>query len=77
MQFPNKLVLGWRVGENDLYRDPAYFRSASQRTPPSESDLVAIPPEAMDAHSAIFAQSGSGKSTFLGRLVEEILLKTR
>jgi DNA helicase HerA-like ATPase len=40
--------------------------------------LVPIPlsSEKFSKHTAILAQSGSGKSFFLGRLVEELLLKT-
>ena len=39
--------------------------------------MVRIPTEDMDTHTIIIAQSGSGKSFFLGRLVEEIMLKSR
>ena len=35
-----------------------------------------LPSEKFSKHSAILAQSGSGKSFFLGRLIEELLLKT-
>ncbi len=37
---------------------------------------VPISPEKFARHTAILAQSGSGKSFFLGRLIEELLLKT-
>ncbi|HVG34669.1 MAG TPA: DUF87 domain-containing protein [Pyrinomonadaceae bacterium] len=40
-------------------------------------DLVAISSDAIGSHTAIIAQSGSGKSFFLGRLIEEILLRTK
>ncbi|MEN6303210.1 MAG: ATP-binding protein [Armatimonadia bacterium] len=40
-----------------------------------DRDLT-IAPADLAYHTAILAQSGSGKSSFLGRLVEEILLKT-
>jgi hypothetical protein len=36
-----------------------------------------IPGEMMEAHTIIIAQSGSGKSFFLGRLIEELLLATK
>jgi uncharacterized protein DUF87/ATPase family protein associated with various cellular activities (AAA) len=38
--------------------------------------LVTVPANALLSHTIIVAQSGSGKSSFLGRLVEEILTKT-
>lgn len=37
---------------------------------------IPLPSEKFSKHTAILAQSGSGKSFFLGRLVEELLLKT-
>lgn len=43
----------------------------------SDEDLVRVPAGSMGTHSAIIAQSGSGKSFFLGRLLEEICLNTR
>jgi hypothetical protein len=55
------LVLGYRIN-NAL--DPS-------------SDLVCISTESIAKHTAIIAQSGSGKSFFLGRFVEEILLRTK
>jgi hypothetical protein len=44
---------------------------------PGEDDLVRISAEATAAHTAIIAQSGSGKSFFLGRFVEELILHTK
>jgi hypothetical protein len=41
------------------------------------SDLITVPPEAAASHIAIVGQSGSGRSYFLARIVEEIALKTR
>lgn len=40
-------------------------------------DLVTVPAETIAGHTAIIAQSGSGKSFFLGRLIEEILIQTK
>lgn len=37
---------------------------------------IPLPSEKFSKHTAILAQSGSGKSFFLGRLVEELLIKT-
>ena len=39
--------------------------------------MVRIPTKKMDKHTVIIAQSGSGKSFFLGRLIEEIMLKSK
>ena len=39
--------------------------------------VVEIVPKDIAQHTAVLAQSGAGKSFFLGRLVEEILLKTK
>ena len=43
----------------------------------SLTDVVLSVPKSIAHHTATIAQSGSGKSYFLGRLIEEILLKTR
>ncbi len=37
---------------------------------------IPLPSKEFSKHTAILAQSGSGKSFFLGRLIEELLLKT-
>ena len=39
--------------------------------------MVRIPTKKMDKHTVIIAQSGAGKSFFLGRLVEEIMIKSK
>jgi hypothetical protein len=71
---PN-LVLGWQVGDGF---DPFYWKSPKARLGfHSSSDLFQVPPVACAAHTAIIAQSGSGKSYFLGRFVEELALRTR
>lgn len=70
-------VLGWHVS-NGL--DPLYWlgkepvpKAGNQR----DLDLVSVPCESLAQHAAIIAQSGSGKSYFLGRLIEEVLISTR
>lgn len=69
------LALGWRVDEDG---HPAYWMQPEARVGGhSVKDLVCIPAKQAARHSAIIAQSGSGKSFFLGRLVEELLLNTR
>lgn len=70
-----ELVLGW---EPDQYGE-ARYPAGTGSTPGGQkrADLVCLPRNAIDAHTAIIAQSGYGKSFLLGRLLEEILLKTR
>lgn len=72
---PGMLTLGWHVNAS---LSPKYW--LDHGTKPGrqqDSDLVMVPAETMAFHTAIVAQSGSGKSFFLGRLVEEILLQTK
>ncbi len=69
------LVLGWNVNPS---LDPKYWISSN--TLPgrhSSDDLFLLDPSKISNHTAIIAQSGSGKSFFLGRLLEEIIIKTK
>ena len=69
------LTFGWRVTPTLA---PIYWLNARPRAGyQSDSDLVRVSASAMGYHAAIVAQSGSGKSFFLGRVVEEILFKRR
>ena len=69
------MTLGWRVNE-DL--DPIYWLSPdAEPGKQPDSAVVTAPTETMEHHTIIVAQSGSGKSFFLGRLIEEILLMSR
>jgi hypothetical protein len=69
------LILGWQM---DSRQEPKYWLSNDPKAgEQSSADLVAVPSDAIGSHTAIIAQSGSGKSFFLGRLVEEILLRTK
>jgi hypothetical protein len=69
------LVLGWRVDSN---LNPSYWLEKGARPGAQpNSALVTMPAPSLGCHSAIIAQSGSGKSFFLGRLVEELLLATK
>jgi hypothetical protein len=72
----NQLILGWKV-TNKL--DPEYWINSTDPKPglQAASDLVSVPAASMASHTAIIAQSGSGKSSFLGRIVEEIIIRTR
>jgi uncharacterized protein DUF87 len=70
------LVVGWRVtpsGELPYWDDAR----AKPGLPEQEEHLVKILAEKMGSHVAIIAQSGSGKSFFLGRLIEELMLRTK
>src|SRR5438105_1290563 len=70
-----RMVLGWQVTPT---LEPKYWLgSKSKPGKQSRADLVTVPPDTIANHTAIIAQSGSVKSFFLGRLIEEIVLKTR
>jgi len=70
------LTLGWQVNNALL---PRYWLLTSGAKPgaQSDSDLVRTVAADVGCHTAIVAQSGSGKSFFLGRLLEEILINTK
>jgi len=69
------LVVGWKVTHG---LEPQYWLSNSAKSGgQSYDDLITVPAEAMGTHTVIIGQSGSGKSYFLGRLVEEILTNTK
>jgi len=71
----DRLVLGWRVTPTlapKFWLDPEAKPGLQ-----TDEDLVQVPTDAMGCHSAIVAQSGSGKSFFLGRLIEELLLASK
>lgn len=70
------LVLGWRLDGNG---DPEYWMSPGERPRPgaqSDSSLLTLPAESLGSNTIIVAQSGSGKSSFLSRIVEELLLSS-
>jgi DNA helicase HerA-like ATPase len=69
------LVLGWQVNPEG---HPIYWLNKNaQYGLQADNDLVRVSADRMDSHTVIVAQSGSGKSFFLGRLVEELLLRTK
>lgn len=69
------LILGWQV---DAALNPRYWLTpGAQAGYQSADDLFTIPAKSMEAHTVIIAQSGSGKSFFLGRLIEEMLVATK
>lgn len=72
------LDIGWAL-END---DHPRFWHGNPNGPVSRAvaerrHLVEVRKDALDTHMVIIAQSGSGKSFFLGRLIEELVLKTQ
>jgi len=69
------LRLGWRVTSEG---HPHYWLDKQARPGKQKKDeLVMVPVSSMGTHTVIVAQSGSGKSLFLGRLIEELILCTR
>jgi Helicase HerA, central domain len=71
----NLLVLGWQVNPEG---HPIYWLNENVKVGlQRDSDLLRVSADLMDSHTVIVAQSGSGKSFFLGRLVEELLMRTK
>lgn len=69
------LVFGWKVTKRF---EPQYWEdSAAKPGGHLIENVVTTDPKTIAYHTVIVAQSGSGKSFFLGRVLEEILLKTR
>jgi Helicase HerA, central domain len=69
------IVLGWRV-TNGL--DPCFWLGPKPIAGShSLDDVVTAEPASIAHHTVLVAQSGSGKSYFLGRILEEICLKTK
>jgi hypothetical protein len=70
-----QLTLGWHV---TLTREPRFWQQDGARPgKQTKEDLLEVSAGLLASHTAIIAQSGSGKSFFLGRLIEEIALNTR
>ncbi|MBU0692630.1 DUF87 domain-containing protein [bacterium] len=69
------LVIGWKVspGYEPLYWLKHGVKPGNQ----SSEDVIVVEPKQIAAHAIVIAQSGSGKSFFIGRLIEEILTKTK
>ncbi len=72
----SKLVLGWKMNP---MQEPKYWVGDDLKVVGAQSmdDLVTVSSDSIGSHTAIIAQSGSGKSFFLGRLIEEILVRTK
>jgi hypothetical protein len=75
IELTSTLVIGWKVTKG---LDPQYWLNAQAAVGKhSSADVVCVQAPMLANHAVIVAQSGSGKSFFLGRLIEEILLKTK
>lgn len=61
-----KLDLGTEIKDHDVFKQGG----------PLEVERLTVDPTALTSHMAVVASSGSGKSSFLARLVEELVLKT-
>src|SRR5687768_10895957 len=71
----SRLILGWQMTP---MLEPKYWVGDEPKLGGEAlDDLVTVSSEAIAGHTAIIAQSGSGKSFFLGRLIEEILIQTK
>jgi len=69
------LVLGWAVNSGMA---PTYWlNQVAKPGRQATEQLITASPLDMAHHTVIVAQSGSGKSYFLGRMLEELALKTR
>jgi len=72
----SELILGWKVTTPGL--EPAYWlKPGATAGGHSPADLFTVRTDLMATHTAIIAQSGSGKSFFLGRLIEELILRSK
>jgi hypothetical protein len=71
----SELSVGWQVTKA---LDAEYWLdSEAEAGKHSREHVVSVPAPTIAHHTVIVAQSGSGKSFFLGRYIEEILLKTK
>jgi len=71
----SRLILGWQM---NTMLEPRYWAGDDPKLGEQQiDDLVTVSSETIASHTGVIAQSGSGKSFFLGRLIEEILLQTK
>jgi hypothetical protein len=71
----SQLILGWRLARDLGIEWFDHGKNHSHGNQPPNM-LESVPAESVAMHTAIIAKSGSGKSFFLGRYLEEVLLKT-
>ena len=68
------LVLGWKLsGSNPKW----WLGHTHYDLPAPDAEVVMVEPLSIAQHTAVLAMSGSGKSFFLGRFLEEVITKTR
>ena len=67
--------MGWHV--NDALEPRYWVEGMPKAGAQPDGELFVTAADNIAAHTVIVAQSGSGKSSFLGRLIEEILLRTK
>jgi hypothetical protein len=69
------LVLGWKITNKEQH--PDYWMTLNPKLGDQTTDqLVTVTEASIRTNTIIVASQGSGKSFFLGRLIEEILLHT-
>ena len=69
------LEIGWLLNAD---QHPTYWKKKTFEIGcHSEADLFRINPTKLKRHALVFAQSGGGKSFFVGRLIEELCTRTR
>jgi len=69
------LTLGWQMTDDNMPRSWLDGVNPLDRAEPLETYVVDA--DSLRNHSLLFAQSGSGKSFFVGRLIEEMALHTK
>jgi hypothetical protein len=69
----SKLILGWKLDG----KHPKWWMKKAPTLPAPSDTLVSVRASLLAHHAAILAMSGSGKSFFLGRLIEEIITQTK
>jgi len=69
------LVLGWQMNEDN--HPIEWLPEKGKDLPRLEEGLFSVRARAFEYHSILFAQSGSGKSFLVGRLIEELGIKTQ
>ena len=74
-QTPSRLIVGWRLARDLGIEWFDHGKNHSHGNQPPNM-LETVSAESVAMHTAIIAKSGSGKSFFLGRYLEEVLLRT-
>jgi hypothetical protein len=69
----SRLLIGWKT------QGDGWSVDRPPEKPPSglEASMVAVRAKDMARHTLVVGQSGAGKSYFLGRVIEEVMIRTR